>query len=52
LRQRFDNGEDPNDQTAQQQNPFAQGGGFGNFFQQGGGQQFFQQGHKFNVKFG
>lgn len=40
LRARFDNGDDPNDQT--QQNPFAQGGfPFGGH---GGGQQFFFQG--------
>lgn len=56
LKERFDNGEDPNDTERQQQghNPFAQGGGFGNFFQQGGGAgggQFFQQGG-FKVKFG
>lgn len=51
LKERYDNGEDPNDQSQQQQNPFAQGG-FQNFFQQGqGGQQFFQQGG-FKVKFG
>ena len=42
LRQRFDNGDDPNDPTAQQQggNPFAggfPGGQFAQFFQQGFG---------------
>lgn len=38
LRQRYDNGDDPNDPHAgQQQNPFAHHGG-------GGGFQFFQQG--------
>ncbi|KAM0746903.1 Co-chaperone [Meredithblackwellia eburnea MCA 4105] len=61
LRARFDNGEDPNDPTANQQNPFAHGGSpFQHFFQQGGGgQQFFQQGGGqffqnggFKVKFG
>ena len=39
LRQRFDNGDDPNDPTAQQGgNPFQGGfpGGFAQFFQQGG----------------
>ncbi|KAA1478036.1 TPR-like protein [Dentipellis sp. KUC8613] len=58
LRQRFDNGDDPNDPTAQQGgNPFSGGGGFpgghpfAHFFQQGsggggGGFQFhFQRGH-------
>ena len=52
LKERFDNGEDPNYQSQQQQNPFAQGG-FQDFFQQGqGGQQFFHQGGGFKVKFG
>ncbi|KAK6520440.1 hypothetical protein TWF506_000696 [Arthrobotrys conoides] len=38
LRSRFDNGDDPNDQT--QRNPFHQGGPFGGGFP-GGGQPFF-----------
>jgi DnaJ family protein C protein 3 len=48
LRQRFDNGDDPNDPMAQQGgHPFNQGGGgfaggnpFAHFFQQGGGEGF------------
>ena len=51
LRQRFDNGDDPNDPTAQQGGgyPFPGGAGhpFAQFFQQtggGGGPQFFQGG--------
>ena len=41
LRQRYDNGDDPNDPTAgQQQNPFAHHGGGFPFFQQGGGGGF------------
>jgi hypothetical protein len=60
LRQRYDNGDDPNDPHAgQQQNPFAHHGGGGNpfqFFQQqgggGGGQGFpFQGGQKFKFEF-
>ena len=50
LREQFDSGVDPNDQSSQRQDPFG-GGGFNHFFQQqqGGGQQFFQQGGmKFN----
>lgn len=41
LRQRFDNGEDPNDPMAQQGgHPFQQGGHpFAQFFQQGAGGQ-------------
>ena len=35
LRQRYDNGDDPNDPTGGQENPF---------FRQGGGPIFFQQG--------
>ncbi|WVN88861.1 uncharacterized protein L203_104075 [Cryptococcus depauperatus CBS 7841] len=46
LRQRYDNGDDPNDPTSgQQRNPFAHHGGGGmpfQFFQQGGGFQGFQ----------
>ncbi|AFR94798.1 co-chaperone [Cryptococcus neoformans C23] len=47
LRQRYDNGDDPNDPTGgQQHNPFAHhGGGMPfQFFQQGGGFQGFHQG--------
>ncbi|KAI0051477.1 TPR-like protein [Auriscalpium vulgare] len=48
LRQRFDNGDDPNDPMAQQGGPFPGGGGghpFAQFFQQGGsGFQFAQGG--------
>lgn len=59
LRQRYDNGDDPNDPHAgQQHNPFAHHGGGGNpfqFFQQqggGGGQGFpFQGGQKFKFEF-
>ncbi|KAK4694733.1 hypothetical protein P7C70_g8684, partial [Phenoliferia sp. Uapishka_3] len=54
LRARFDNGEDPNDQS--QQGGAHQHGGspFQHFFQQGGGQQFFQQGggQQYSFKFG
>lgn len=41
LRQRFDNGEDPNDPSAQAGGPFQQGGAhpFMQYFQQGGFQQ-------------
>jgi hypothetical protein len=50
LRARFDQGEDPNDNTQQQQHPFQQGGGFPpNFFQSQdpfGGQSGFK--FKFN----
>ena len=54
LRQRFDNGDDPNDPSSQGGNPFAgfQSGGFGGehpfaqFFQTGGG------GGGFSFRFG
>lgn len=46
LRQRFDNGDDPNDPSSQAGGPFQQGGAhpFAQFFQQaaGGGGSFFQ----------
>ncbi|KAF3271389.1 hypothetical protein TWF970_010270 [Orbilia oligospora] len=45
LRARFDNGDDPNDQT--QRNPFHQGGPFGGGFPGGGGQPFFFPGGGF-----
>lgn len=56
LRERFDNGEDPNDAQQQQQQGSPFGGGGFNFFQQQGSQQFFQQGGGggggFKFKFG
>ncbi|KAI0640609.1 hypothetical protein C8Q79DRAFT_995540 [Trametes meyenii] len=52
LRQRFDNGDDPNDPTAQQGgNPFQGGGfpgGFGQFFHPGGGFNFPGGGFQFH----
>ncbi|KAF9932430.1 hypothetical protein BGZ67_004744 [Mortierella alpina] len=55
LRERFDNGDDPNDPQGQQ-NPFSQGfAGHPFFFQQGGGSPFQQQsgggGFQFNFQF-
>ncbi|KAF9425020.1 hypothetical protein BGZ94_007922 [Podila epigama] len=51
LRQRFDNGEDPNDPQSQQ-NPFGQGfGGHPFFFQQGGSPFGQQGGFQFNFQF-
>lgn len=56
LRQRYDNGDDPNDPTSgQQHNPFANHGGGGmpfQFFQQGGGGGGpFQGGQRFKFEF-
>lgn len=57
LRQRYDNGDDPNDpQSGQQHNPFANHGGGGmpfQFFQQGGGGGGFpfQGGQRFKFEF-
>ncbi|CAO3564579.1 unnamed protein product [Mortierella alpina] len=55
LKERFDNGDDPNDPQGQQ-NPFSQGfAGHPFFFQQGGGSPFQQQsgggGFQFNFQF-
>lgn len=55
LRQRYDNGDDPNDPTSgQQQNPFAHHGGgmpFQFFQQGGGGGNPFQGGQRFKFEF-
>ena len=56
LRARFDNGDDPNDPSAQGGHPFQQGGHpFAQFFQSGGGGFQFQQqaggGMPFNFHF-
>lgn len=51
LRQRFDNGDDPNDPSAQQGgNPFQGGfnGGFNQFFQHGGAFHFPSGGFQFH----
>ncbi|KAF9163166.1 hypothetical protein DFQ26_002883 [Actinomortierella ambigua] len=50
LRQRFDNGDDPNDQQSGH-NPFAHWGGGPPMFFQPGGSQFGQGGFQFNFQF-
>jgi DnaJ family protein C protein 3 len=52
LKQRYDQGDDPNDHEQQRQHPFQQGGPFGSHF--GGGNPFggHSGGQQFNFKFG